>query len=124
MATDGCSSISFLLLLQVLFVCLLSLYIIDEQWKRKGDFIKCELIGGGSPRHKYFLYLLLKFNVSVSYTQQYTLLVLTVSMHTTLSKYQNIPYLVAIVVCTHIESATAPFEDFGTLYRRTLQQIF
>ena len=29
----------------------LCVYIIIEQWRRKGDYIKCELIGGVSPRH-------------------------------------------------------------------------
>ena len=62
------------------------------------DYIKCELIDGVSPRHLNFFSNL--FNVD------YT-------MHTKLStkKYQNIPYLVAIVDCTHVGSATAYFED-------------
>ena len=39
----------------------------------------------------------------------------------TMSKISDIPYLVVIVHCTHIGSATASFEDLVTLHRRTLQ---
>ena len=37
---------SFVCLFALLFLC-----IIVEQWSRKRDYIKCKLIGGGSPRH-------------------------------------------------------------------------
>ena len=69
------------------------------------DYIKCELIGGGSLRHLNTFSNL--YIVAVHCTHQSMLcivVVLTVPMYTMLStsKYQNIPYFAAIVGCTQI----------------------
>ena len=87
------------------------------------DYIKCELIGGGSPRHlNTFSNLLI---VAVHYTNQHMLCIgvilytYSVHMYTMLStsKYQNISYHVAIVDCNHVGSAIASFEDLVTFHR-------
>ena len=67
-------------------------------------YIKHELSGGGSPRHLNTFYNL--FIVVVYYTHQY------------------IRYIVAIVDCTLVGSATTSFKNFVTLHWITLQQIF
>ena len=79
------------------------------------DCIRCEGIGGGSPRHLNTFSDL--FIVAVHYTHNNTAAI-------KLYKVLDMPYLASIVCCTHIRSATASFEDLVTLHRRTLQQIF
>ena len=68
------------------------------------DYIKCELIGGVSPRH------LNTFTPAIH------------AMYCSINRLYLIFF--AIVDCTHVGSATASFEDLVTLHRRTLQQIF
>ena len=47
-----------LLFLEILFICFVFVYIIVEQKKEKEDYIKSELIGGGSSKYlKQFLKL-------------------------------------------------------------------
>ena len=52
-------------------------------------------------------------SINISNTCWVLLLLLTVLMYTTLSttKYHNIPYIVAIVDCTHVGPAIASFKD-------------
>ena len=81
------------------------------------NYIKCELTGGGSPRH---LNTFSNLFIVVHYTSQHMLCIVAIvdcthahpSVH-----YKTIrtSYLVATVDCTHVGSATAS---------RTLQQIF
>ena len=83
---------------------LLFVYIIVEQWRRKEDYSKCQLIGEGSPSSFYcWLY-------TSACTYQYTLCIVAIDCTPCYPKYQNIPYFVAIVDYT--QSATASFEDF------------
>ena len=74
--------------------------------------IKCELIGGGALRHLNTFSNL--FIVAVHYTHiNINYVLLTVPMYTMLptTNHQNISYLVVIVDCTNVGSATASLED-------------
>ena len=81
------------------------MYIVVEQWRRKGG-IKCELSGGGSPRHLN-TFSNLVYDCCPLHTYQYMLCI------------------VAIVHCIHIVSAitTVSFGDLVTLHRSTLQDF-
>ena len=91
------------------------------------DYIKCELIGGWSPRHLNTVSTCLvgvhNTHINMCYV---LLLLLTVPMYTMTSttENQNTPHLVATVDFIHVGSATASIEALVTLHRRTLQNIW
>ena len=64
------------------------------------DYIKCELIGGGSPRHLNTISNL--YIVAVHFTYNNTCYVLLLCM-------------AAIVDCTHVGSATAPLRGLSNI---------
>ena len=80
-------------------------YILVEQRKEQEDYIKSELIGGGSTKYLN------------NFTNFILIILLVYTTHISID---------AIVHCTTyiIASATTFFEDLVTLHRRTLQHIF
>ena len=68
----------------------------------------------GLPIFKQFFNLFI-VGISTNATIYVLLLFLTVPMYTILSKYQNIPYRVAIVGCIYIGSATTSFRGLGNI---------
>ena len=110
-----CTCIKYFLLVW-LFLC-----IIVAVEEKKEDYIKCELIVEGLQDIKTLSCLLLLYTTHIDHMLCIVAIV-DYTMHTKLSttKYQNVPYLVAIVDCTHVGSATAYFKDLVTMHRRTL----
>ena len=84
------------------------------------DYIKCELIGGGSPRHiNTFSNLLIVGWPLHTYKDMLCIVAIldcTHAHHVFHYKISDHP----IVDCTPIGSATASFMDLVTLHRRTL----
>ena len=93
-----------------------------------GD-IKCELIGGGSPRYLntfsnlFIVGCTLHTSTPTMYCCYVLLLLLTLPMYAMLSKISEHTIPVVIVDCLCRVSYSS-FEDLVTLHRRTLQQIF
>ena len=88
---------------------------------------KCELIGGEPPTLINTFSNL--FIVAAHHTYLYTTQVMsccTADCRTRcpLQNNQHIPYLVAIVNCTYIGSATTPFKDLVTLHKRSNRKYF
>ena len=83
------------------------------------DYIKCERIGGGSPRHSNtFLTRLFCCNLNTYQYMLVLLLLLTVPC-TLRCPLQNIRtnHNLLVVDCTHVVSATTSFKDLVILYR-------
>ena len=73
------------------------------------DYITCELIGGVSPRHlnTFSNLFIVGCTLHTSINTHYVLLTTPMCTMLAPTKDLNIPYLVAILDCTHIGFATA-----------------